>query len=138
MSEHIIITRNGSVATVKGPAEIFTGDVNVAFCAPAREGSCLSGGLVTFQPRARTNWHTHPFGQLLIIVEGHGRVQEWGEKAQDVYPGDLVWFPAGIKHWHGGALDSLMRHYALQEEKDGSAAQWLEPVSDVQYAGQPG
>lgn len=99
-----IITRKGSVEAMKGPEAMFTGEVNVAFSVPKRGESRLTGGLVTFQPKARSNWHTHPYGQLLLIAEGKGRVQEWGNDVQEVFPGDLVWFPAGVKHWHGAAL----------------------------------
>lgn len=131
--ENIVITRKGSVAAVKGPETTFTGEVSVEFSVPKRGESNLSGGLVTFQPKARSNWHTHPYGQLLIITEGKGRVQEWGCPVRDVFPGDLVWFPAGVKHWHGAFPDQSMTHYAIQEEKDGSAADWKEAVTDEQY-----
>ena len=133
---NIIITRKDSVEPATGPESVFTGDVSVAFSVPRRGESRLSGGFVTFQPKARSNWHTHPYGQLLIIAAGKGRVQEWGHPVQDVFPGDLVWFPAGVKHWHGAAPDQTMSHYAIQEEQDGQAANWMEKVTDEQYNGQ--
>lgn len=129
----ILITRKDSVEAVKGSETTFTGEVSVAFSVPRRGESRLTGGLVTFQPKARSNWHTHPHGQLLIIVEGKGLVQEWNGPVQEVASGDLVWFPAGIKHWHGAAPDSFMRHYAIQEEQDGSAVTWMEKVTDAHY-----
>lgn len=131
--EGITITRKGSVKAVSGPETTFTGEVDVEFSVPRRGDSKLSGGLVTFHPGARSNWHTHPYGQLLIITEGKGRVQEWGDAIQDVFPGDLVWFPAGVKHWHGAAPDTVMSHYSIQEERDGKAADWMEKVTDEQY-----
>lgn len=133
---NIIITRKNSVAAATGPEAVFTGDVAVEFSVPRRGESRLSGGFVTFQPTARSNWHTHPYGQLLIIASGKGRVQEWGQPVQEVFPGDLVWFPAGVKHWHGAVPDQPMSHYAIQEEQDGQAANWLEKVTDEQYNGQ--
>lgn len=131
--DNIIITRRESVAAIAGPETTFTGEVSVELSVPVRDESRLSGGLVTFQPKARSNWHTHPYGQLLIIMEGKGRVQEWDRPVQEVYAGDLVWFPAGVKHWHGAAPDLAMRHYALQEERDGSVVEWMEKVTDEQY-----
>lgn len=133
---NIIITRKNSVEPATGPESVFTGDVSVEFSVPRRGESRLSGGFVTFQPKARSNWHTHPYGQLLIIATGKGRVQEWGQPVQEVFSGDLVWFPAGVKHWHGAAPDQAMSHYAIQEEQDGQAANWMEKVTDAQYNGQ--
>ena len=133
MEESIVITRKGSVKAIKGPETTFTGDVDVEFSIPRRGDSKLSGGLVMFHPGARSNWHTHPYGQLLIITEGKGFVQEWDKPIQNVFPGDLVWFPAGVKHWHGATPDSAMTHYALQEELDGKAAEWMERVTGEQY-----
>jgi quercetin dioxygenase-like cupin family protein len=121
------------VASVKGPDATFTGDVDVEFSIPERGESRVSGGRVTFHPGARSHWHTHPCGQLLIITSGKGRVQPWGEPIQEVNPGDLVWFPAGVKHWHGAAPDSAMTHYAIQEESNGAVADWMEGVTDEQY-----
>lgn len=128
-----IITRKDSVESVQGAESTFTGHVEVALNIPKREYSNMTGGLVTFQPRARTNWHTHPRGQLIILTEGKGRAQEWGGPVQDISAGDIVWFPAGVKHWHGAAPDQTMAHYAISEEQDGSCVTWLEAVSDIDY-----
>ena len=119
----------------KGPETTFTGDVSVEMLFVADEPGRMSAGRVTFQPGARTAWHSHPYGQALIVIEGRGLVQQWGEPVRTIVPGDVVWFPAGEKHWHGAAQDSSMTHFALQEAKDGSAADWMEHVSDAQYAG---
>lgn len=132
-SQQIIITRKDSVQPIKGPASTFTGDVDVELSVPKRGDSRMSAGLVMFKPGARSNWHIHPYGQLLIITEGEGRVQQWGEQIQAVHSGDLVWFPAGVKHWHGAAPGSLMSHYGIQEELDGSPVTWMEKVTDEQY-----
>lgn len=132
----IIITRKASVEKVKGPENMFSGEVSIEFSAPNREESRLSGGLVSFSPQARTHWHTHPCGQLLIIAKGKGLVQEWGQPVQEVFPGDLVWFPAGVKHWHGASPDQDMAHYALQEELNGQVVTWLNSVTDKEYKGE--
>jgi 4-carboxymuconolactone decarboxylase len=95
--------------------------------------SRTSGGLVTFEPGARSAWHTHPFGQILIVTAGAGRVQNWGGPIQEIRPGDVVWIPAGVKHWHGAAPTTGMTHIAIQENLDGKAVEWLEKVSDDQY-----
>ena len=127
------ITRMGEQATVPGAAENFTGAVRVdqrfGADAPARVG----GGLVSFEPGARTNWHTHPLGQTLLIVEGQGQVQHWGGPVQNVRPGDVVWIPPGTKHWHGASPRSAMQHWAVAEQLDGRTVTWLEPVTDAQY-----
>ena len=99
----------------------------------AEEPGRAAGASVTFEPGARTAWHTHPLGQTLIITSGSGRVQREGGPVEDVSPGDVVWFPAGEKHWHGAAPGTAMTHIAVQEKKDGSAVEWLEKVSDAQY-----
>jgi quercetin dioxygenase-like cupin family protein len=127
------ITRNGSQAAVRGPSENFTGAVRVdmrfAGEAPAR----VSGGQVTFDPGARTAWHTHPLGQMLIVTSGVGLVQRWGEPAQEIRPGDVVWIPPAVKHWHGAAPGSAMSHIAIAEALDGKTVDWLEKVTDAQY-----
>lgn len=99
--------------------------------APARVG----GATVTFEPGARTAWHTHPLGQTLIVTAGAGRVQEWGKPAQEIRPGDIVWIPPGVKHWHGANATVAMSHIAIAEAVDGSPVTWLEQVSDAQYQG---
>lgn len=131
----VIITRKESAEKVKGPDSIFSGEVGIELSVPKRDKSNLSGGLVTFQPRGRTNWHTHPCGQLLIIAKGKGRVQELGQPVQEVFPGDLVWFPAGVTHWHGASFAQEMAHYAIQEELDGQAVTWMNRVTDEEYNG---
>ena len=125
----------GSRPSSAGPAEYFTGIVRmdplISAPAPAR----LRGVAVTFEPGARTAWHTHPLGQTLIVTAGAGRVQREGETVQSIRPGDVVWFEPGEKHWHGAAPDCAMTHIALQEELDGKAVDWMEHVSDADYAG---
>ena len=127
------ITRIGSLPSAKGPADWFTGTVRLdplfATSAPARTG----GASVTFEPGARTAWHTHPLGQTLVITAGCGWVQRWDGPIEEVYPGDVVQFPAGEKHWHGATPTTAMTHIAIQEALDGSAVAWLEQVSDEQY-----
>jgi quercetin dioxygenase-like cupin family protein len=129
------IKRNGSQASAKGPAEYFTGTVRLdapfKTTAPAR----ASGATVTFEPGARTAWHTHPLGQTLIVTFGRGRVQREGGLVEDIQAGDIVWFPPGEKHWHGGAPDTAMSHIAIAEALDGKVVDWMEKVSDEQYRG---
>lgn len=121
--------------TSQGPEAWFTGDVRVEMLYTAEEPGRTSAGRVTFQPGARTAWHAHPYGQALVVVEGRGRAQQWGGPAQEIAPGDVVWIPAGEKHWHGAAPDSAMTHIAIQEAEQGTSAQWMEHVSDDQYEG---
>lgn len=128
------IARNGSQASAKGPADYFTGTVRVdpLFLkpqAPAR----TTGAYVTFEPGARTAWHTHPIGQTLVVTAGVGRVQRWGDAVEEIRPGDVVWIPAGQKHWHGASPTTAMTHIAITELSDGKAVDWLEKVSDAQY-----
>ena len=127
------ITRSGAKPSGKGPADWFTGTVRIdpLFTAPAP--ARVTGASVTFEPGARTAWHTHPLGQTLIVIFGHGRVQRWGGPIEDVSPGDVVWFPPGEKHWHGAAPTTAMTHIAIQEALDGKAVEWMEKVSDAQY-----
>ena len=127
------ITRNGTQDSVEGPSDWFTGDVRIDPLFEAEEPGRAAGASVTFEPGARTAWHTHPLGQTLIITSGRGRVQREGGPVENVSPGDVVWFPAGEKHWHGAAPGTAMTHIAVQEKKDGSAVEWLEKVSDAQY-----
>jgi quercetin dioxygenase-like cupin family protein len=127
------IKRVGSQPSSKGPAETFTGTVRrdpvIQTPAPAH----FTVGSVTFEPGARTAWHTHPLGQVLVITAGRGWVQTWGGAIEDVCPGDVVWFPPGEKHWHGATSTTAMTHFAIQEHVDGNAVDWLEHVSDEQY-----
>lgn len=133
MAAEITIARSGDKPSAKGDAAYFTGAVRVdplfAATAPGR----TSGGLVTFEPGARSAWHTHPAGQTLIVTSGRGRVQQWGGAAQDIRPGDVVSIPAGVKHWHGAAPETGMSHIAIQEQVEGAAVEWLEQVSEAQY-----
>jgi len=127
------IKRNGSQLSRKGPADWFTGTVRFdplfESPAPAR----ANGLCVTFEPGARTDWHTHPLGQTLIVTYGCGRVQRWGDPVEEIRPGDVVWIAPGEKHWHGAAPTTAMTHIAIQEQLAGRAVDWLEKVSDEQY-----
>ena len=127
------IRRAGSQPSAKGPAEYFTGTVRVDPMFPATAPSRVNGGHVTFEPGARSNWHTHPLGQTLIITSGLGWVQREGGPIEEVRPGDVVWFPPGLKHWHGASPTTAMTHIAIQEAQDGRNVEWLEQVSDAQY-----
>jgi quercetin dioxygenase-like cupin family protein len=117
----------------KGPEARFTGDVSVEMLVTAEEPGRMSAGRVTFQPGARTAWHSHPYGQALVVVDGRGRAQSQGGPVREIVPGDVVWFPAGEKHWHGAAPDAPMTHFALQEAENGSTADWMEKVDDATY-----
>lgn len=129
----IEITKNASIKSNKGPADYFAGSVRVdPFLAPAHE-SGVSLAHVTFEPGARTAWHTHPKGQILIITSGLGLVQEEGKETLEVRPGDTVWFPAGVKHWHGASKDHAMTHISIVVEQDGKNADWMEIVADKDY-----
>jgi quercetin dioxygenase-like cupin family protein len=127
------ITRSGSQPSGKGPADWFTGTVRIdplfTTSAPAR----AVGAAVTFEPGARTAWHTHPLGQTLIVTFGYGLVQREGGSIEEIRPGDVVWFEAGEKHWHGASPTTAMTHIAIQEALDGKAVDWMEKVSDEQY-----
>lgn len=127
------IQRVGTKASVEGPQEWFTGSVRIDPLADPKTPSHVSMASVTFEPGARTAWHTHPLGQHLIITSGLGWVQQEGGKIQEVRPGDVVWFPPGVKHWHGASPDTAMTHIAIQESKDGSPVEWMEHVTDEQY-----
>jgi quercetin dioxygenase-like cupin family protein len=127
------IKRNGSQPPRKGPAEYFTGAVRIDPLFQAPDPARVSGGSVTFEPGARTAWHTHPLGQTLIIASGLGWVQREGGPIEEVRPGDVVWFPPGLKHWHGATPTTAMTHIAIQEALDGKNVDWMEKVSDEQY-----
>ena len=126
------ITRNGSVASTKGPDDYFTGTVRIdcPFCGSGN----LSGATVTFEPGARTAWHTHPLGQTLLVTAGFGLVGRWGGGVQEIRAGDKVWIEPGEKHWHGAAPTTAMTHVAICEMKEGKAVDWMEKVSDADYA----
>jgi quercetin dioxygenase-like cupin family protein len=127
------IARIGSQPSQKGPAEYFTGSVRIDARFQRPDPARVGGGIVTFEPGARTAWHTHPLGQTLIVVSGAGWVQVDGGKKEDIRQGDIVWFAPGEKHWHGATATTAMSHIAIAEAQDGKAVDWLEHVSDEQY-----
>jgi quercetin dioxygenase-like cupin family protein len=127
------VKRVGSQASRKGPGDHFTGSVRID---PLHEAAAPARALavsVTFEPGARTAWHTHPLGQCLIVTAGRGLVQSWGGPAEEIGPGDVIWCPPGEKHWHGAAPTTAMTHIAVVEQLDGRAADWLEKVTDEEY-----
>lgn len=127
------INRAGSKASKPGPPDWFTGTVRLDSPFAGEEPSRISGATVTFEPGARTAWHTHPLGQTILILFGLGWVQREGGPVEEVRPGDIVWFAAGEKHWHGASPQVSMSHLAVQESADGKAVDWLEKVSEEQY-----
>jgi quercetin dioxygenase-like cupin family protein len=127
------IKRNGSQPSLQGPAAWFTGTVRIDPLFSVAEPPRVAGNAVTFEPGARTAWHTHPLGQTLVVTAGCGRAQSWGGPITEIRPGDVVWFPAGEKHWHGAAPTTAMTHIAVQEFLHGQPVDWMEPVSDEQY-----
>ena len=129
------ITRSGSQPSGPGPAEYFTGTVRIDPLFQAEDPGRAAGAHVTFEPGARTAWHTHPAGQTLIVTFGRGRVQRDGGPVEEIRQGDVVWFPVGERHWHGAAPDTAMSHIAIQERIDGSAVTWLGHVTDDEYGG---
>ncbi|QDL94453.1 cupin domain-containing protein (plasmid) [Paroceanicella profunda] len=129
------ITRSGATPSARGPAEYFTGTVRLDPLFAAEEPGRVGGAHVTFEPGARTAWHTHPAGQTLIVTFGRGRVQRVGGPIEEISAGDVVWFPAGEKHWHGAAPDTAMSHIAIQESIDGTPVTWLEQVTEADYLG---
>jgi quercetin dioxygenase-like cupin family protein len=128
------INRVGTQPSGKGPVEYFTGTVRIDPLFEASAPALVRGASVTFEPGARTAWHTHPLGQTLIVTAGCGRAQHWGGAIEEIRPGDVVWFPPGEKHWHGAAPTTAMTHIAIQEQLDGKAVEWMEHVSDEQYS----
>lgn len=129
----ISITRSGSQPSRKGSAEYFTGSVRVDPLFDAQDPARASGARVTFEPGARTAWHTHPLGQILIVTAGSGWVQQWGDPIQGIREGDVVRIPPGRKHWHGATAATSMTHIAIQEQLAGKVVEWMEKVSDEQY-----
>jgi quercetin dioxygenase-like cupin family protein len=129
------IKRIGAQASGKGPAEWFTGNVRIDPLFEAPEPARVRGASVTFEPGARTAWHTHPLGQRVVVTAGSGLAQRWGGPMEQIRPGDVVWFPPGEKHWHGASPTTAMTHIAIQEALAGKAVEWLENVSDEQYSG---
>ena len=127
------IKKIGSQPSGKGSPQYFTGMVRVDPLFDAPDPARVVSASVTFEPGARTAWHTHPLGQTLIVIAGRGRVQREGGPVEEIRPGDVVWIPPGEKHWHGAAPTTAMTHIAIQEKIDGKTVDWLEPVSDEQY-----
>ena len=127
------IKRNGARTSNKGPADYFTGAVKIEPLVEAPDPARVRAASVTFEPGARTAWHTHPLGQTLIVAAGLGWAQTDGGPVEEIRPGDVVWFAPGEKHWHGATATTGMTHIAIQESLDGKAVDWLEPVSDAQY-----
>ncbi|WP_217592011.1 cupin domain-containing protein [Cohnella sp. GbtcB17] len=129
------IRRVGSQPSGKGPSDYFTGTVRIDPLFEAADPGRGAGASVTFEPGARTAWHTHPHGQTLIVTAGAGRAQRWGGESEEIRTGDVVWSPPGEKHWQGAPPTTAMTHIAIQERLDGKAVEWLEHVSDEQYEG---
>ncbi len=127
------ITRVGTKASGKGPADWFTGMVRVDMLFDSPDPARVVGASVTFEPGARTAWHTHPLGQTLVVASGSGRAQRWGGPIEEIRPGDVIWFAPGEKHWHGAGPTTAMSHFAIQEKLEGKAVEWMEHVSDAQY-----
>ncbi|WP_061929836.1 cupin domain-containing protein [Aureimonas sp. AU22] len=128
------ITKAAANPPAPGPEAYFSGEVSVATRFQAEEPARVGGATVTFQPGARTAWHTHPLGQTLIVTDGSGLIQREGGPVEEIRPGDVVWIPPGVKHWHGAGPSAAMTHVAVAEAVDGSAVEWLEKVTDDQYA----
>lgn len=136
LADNMTITPNGSQHSINGSEEYFSGGlprIDPLFATP-RPQSNVTGAYVTFNPGTRSAWHTHPVGQTLVVTTGTGWVQEWGKEKKTITPGDVVWCPPGVKHWHGATSTTGMTHLAIQEHKaDGKNVEWLEKVSDTQY-----
>ena len=134
-AQTLVVTRGGSRPVQPATTANFTGGARVETLFEALDPSDATGGTVTFDPGARTAWHSHPRGQILIVTAGTGRVQRWGDPIEEIRLGDVVQIPAGQKHWHGASPRASMTHIAITEHRDGSRVQWMEPVSDLQYNG---
>lgn len=129
------ITRIGTQPSGKGPADYFTGTVRIDPLFQPHEPARAASAMVTFEPGARTAWHTHPLGQSLIVTASAGLAQRWGGPIEEIHPGDVVWFAPGEKHWHGAGPTTAMTHIAIQEYLNGSPVEWMEQVTDEQYQG---
>jgi quercetin dioxygenase-like cupin family protein len=129
------IKRIGSQPSNKGSAEYFTGAVRIDPLFQAPEPGRVTGATVTFEPGARTAWHTHPLGQVLIVTVGCGRAQRWDGPIEEIRPGDVLWIPPGEKHWHGASPTTAITHIAIVEQLDGKSADWMEKVTDEEYGG---
>jgi quercetin dioxygenase-like cupin family protein len=132
-SQDMKLVRHGTQASTRGPAQNFTGSVRVDPLFGANSPSRSTGAYVTFEPGARSAWHSHPLGQTLVVTAGVGRVQSWGGVVQELRHGDVVWTPPNVKHWHGASPTNAMTHMAISEQMDGKAVTWMEKVSDEQY-----
>lgn len=129
----VTVTQNGSQASVAGPANYFTGRVRIDSLFQATAPGRVGGGTVTFEPGARTAWHTHPLGQTLIVTAGAGLIQQEGQPVREIRPGDTVWIPPGVRHWHGATPTTAMTHIAINEALDGKNVDWAEQVTEAQY-----
>jgi quercetin dioxygenase-like cupin family protein len=129
------VRRSGAQPSARGPADYFTGTVRIDPLFEAADPGRVVGASVTFEPGARTAWHTHPLGQTLIVTSGCGWAQRLGGPREEIRPGDVVWIPAGEKHWHGATATTAMTHIAIQEKKEGKAVEWMEKVGEVEYRG---
>jgi quercetin dioxygenase-like cupin family protein len=129
------ISRAGSLASIKGPAEFFTGNVRIDPLFPANDSAHFSGSYVTFEPGARSAWHMHPTGQHLIVTAGVGRTQAWGGPIEEIKAGDVIWCPPQVKHWHGASPTTAMTHIAITGTIHGKNVEWMEQVTDAQYHG---
>jgi len=132
-SSSIKIARSDSLQSNSGSDQYFTGSVQVQQLFPVNDPSRTSGGKVTFEAGARSAWHTHPLGQILIVTEGIGWIQQWGGPIEEIRKGDVIWIPAGVKHWHGATPNTAMTHIAIQEELNGKAVEWMEKVTEERY-----
>lgn len=131
--EEIKILKPESLPSSSGPNDYFTGTVHITPLVQGEDPSCITCACVTFDPKARSAWHTHPKGQLLIVTKGNGYIQQWGKSIQRISNGDVIWTPPSVKHWHGASPDSGLTHIAIQEKLNGKNVDWLELVSDEQY-----
>lgn len=129
----MIIMQNGSQPSTKGAPQFFTGSTRIDPLSAPQGVNKLSAGQVTFEQGARSAWHTHPLGQMLIVTAGTGWIQEWNGQKREIKPGDVIWTPPGVKHWHGATATNGMTHIAVQEALDGKNVEWMEKVSDEQY-----
>jgi quercetin dioxygenase-like cupin family protein len=132
----VTVNRKSELRNELGPEKYFTGRAQIAGLFERPEPSRLTGAIVTFDPGARTAWHTHPAGQTLVVTRGVGLVQHWGGAPQEIREGDLVWIPPGIKHWHGASSEREMSHVAIMEKHGGTNVEWLEKVTNAQYRGE--
>jgi len=132
-SQTLSIIRSGSLSSIKGPVEYFTGSAHIEPLFQAHDPSRTSGSRITLEPGAREAWHTHPFGQILIVTTGSGWVQQWGGPIEEIRQGDIIWIPPGKKHWHGASAMNSITYIAIQEQLDGKVVEWMEKVSDDQY-----